>query len=338
MRNAMWTMFTDSPDPCDINLEYHNLRYIIYNYEICPTSNKPHRQGYIELKTPLTIKSIQDNVFKGIRVHIEERRGTQEEAIAYCKKTESQQHGTTPFEWGTRAEQGARTDLKPYDEACMHIMEGIKTPEEIAIDQPALYGRHYRAFNQIHGVYQKMNTYKMRDVTVVVQCGDPGTGKTHNAIQEEETAGNKVYTVRSLKKNEVPWFCGYNGEATILIEDFRGDIPLPFFLNILEGRQLQLPMKGSHTYAAWTKVIINSNMDPATWYPAETSDKRLLNALLRRLTTIKIYEASDELKALYEEKVKTSVTKVKVTPQDISKRIRTSNDTQPDSTTTSQEI
>ncbi len=46
-----------------------------------------HFQGYIELDKALTLNGVKRRF--GKRLHVEPRRGTQAQAIAYCKKAES---------------------------------------------------------------------------------------------------------------------------------------------------------------------------------------------------------------------------------------------------------
>lgn len=60
------------------------IQYIVFGYEIAPTTQTPHLQGYIQFKRPVSIETIKKKVNK--RMHIEQARGTPEENKKYCTK------------------------------------------------------------------------------------------------------------------------------------------------------------------------------------------------------------------------------------------------------------
>lgn len=62
-------------------------RYIIQQREKCPESGKIHIQGYAEFVSPVRFSVLQKHF--GEKCHCEPRKGTQEEAINYCKKEDS---------------------------------------------------------------------------------------------------------------------------------------------------------------------------------------------------------------------------------------------------------
>ena len=74
-------------------------------------------------------------------------------------------------------------------------------------------------------------------------------------------------------------FDAYDGEHTILFDDFYGQIPYETLLRYLDRYKVRLNVKGSYTYANWYKVFFTSNMDIMEWYPGKNID-----ALLRRIT------------------------------------------------------
>ncbi len=64
--------------------------------EICPKTGKEHIQGVFTLKKrarPITEMGFPD-------VHYERQRGTDEQAVNYCNKTETRKPGTQPFKRG----------------------------------------------------------------------------------------------------------------------------------------------------------------------------------------------------------------------------------------------
>jgi len=80
-----------------------------------------------------------------------------------------------------------------------------------------------------------------------------------------DTHGDDVYKL--TEQNGKVWFDDYDGEGVLLIDDFYGWIPYNVMLSITEGYQLRLEVKGTFTYAKWTKIYITSNVAPPFWYP-----------------------------------------------------------------------
>src|ERR1700748_3707952 len=104
-RNCMITSWNDF----DINpiINHSNFRYMIFQKEQCPTSQKIHYQIYLELKDSRDITWIK-KLFNDQTIHIESRNGKQHHAIEYCSKEDTRIEG--PWEYGEKAKQGERTD------------------------------------------------------------------------------------------------------------------------------------------------------------------------------------------------------------------------------------
>lgn len=98
--------------------------YIIYQKEICPSTEKVHWQGYVEFKNQKRMSEVK-KAFDDNTLHLECRHGTQEQAIEYCKKKESNA-GEDPIEFGTPKRQGNRSDLQSIYES---IESGATTKE-----------------------------------------------------------------------------------------------------------------------------------------------------------------------------------------------------------------
>lgn len=83
-------------------IENINCQYMIFGKEV-GEEGTPHLQGYCEL-----FKKTRFNTIKKFipRAHIEQRYGTQEEAILYCMKSDKE-----PFIKGEPKKQGERNDL-----------------------------------------------------------------------------------------------------------------------------------------------------------------------------------------------------------------------------------
>jgi len=101
------------------------MLYLCFQKETCPTSKKEHFQGYVEFKAQKRLGEVK-KVFKDDKIHVEARHGTQEQAIAYCKKKESAVLNSFE-EFGTPKRQGNRSDLDSIYDA----IESGMTQKEI---------------------------------------------------------------------------------------------------------------------------------------------------------------------------------------------------------------
>lgn len=129
--------------------ETGNVKYIIAQLEECPKTKKDHIQGYIELTKRFRFKSLKKML--GETVHIENRKGTQKQAIEYCSKTETQKE--PPIELGKKNKQGKRNDLQ-------EIAQQLKqqTPIEIiAENYPTQYIMYYKGLNQLNNIYKQQD-------------------------------------------------------------------------------------------------------------------------------------------------------------------------------------
>ena len=88
-------------------VEELSCKYIIFGREM-GEKGTPHLQGYIELNNPMRWNTLNKKM--GGRVHLEERRGSQEEAIKYCKKEGDW------WEKGKPGKMGERNDIKRIKE------------------------------------------------------------------------------------------------------------------------------------------------------------------------------------------------------------------------------
>lgn len=255
-----------------------NIRYIIYQEERCPETNKHHLQGYVEFNKPLRLSTYKKYFPQG--THFEERRGTRNQARDYCKKDDSRVSG--PWEFGNWINgQGSRSDLKECADLCLNSLN----PTIVATTFPDTYIRYSRGIKDLIFIHLEEQSKVWRTLNVQVLWGEAGTGKTRYAVE----SSNDYYILTNSNSGGV-WFDGYNGQKTLIIDDFYGWIKFNFLLRILDGYQLRIETKGNHTYALWDTVYITSNNSPDTWYDYSKFTTQQYNALFRRLSNIVHYE------------------------------------------------
>ena len=119
------------------------------------------------------------------------------------------------------------------------------------------------------------------DRSCVVYVGPTGTGKSHRAWSE---AGPTAYS----KCPRTKWWTSYQGEANVVIDEFRGVVDISHILRWLDKYPVHVETKGSSVPLCATTYFITSNLHPDRWYPELDTNTTL--ALMRRLTIIEMNE------------------------------------------------
>lgn len=242
-------------------------KYLLFGYERCPTTGTPHLQGYIEFKSGKRFKTLQKI---GLRcIHWSICNGTQEQNQRYCKK------GGIFFEFGEPAEQGARNDLA---DAAEMLANGCSMLE-VAEEQPGNFFRYHRGFEKYQYLQWQARAQSWRDVKVFYIWGDTGTGKSRWCWEQSP----KLFSVS--EGNTGTWWTGYNGQTEVLLDDFRGTVPLHMVLKWLDGYPVQVPVHGGYCYLNARTVYITSNVPLEDLYRG--CDERSRAALRRRITEIR---------------------------------------------------
>lgn len=280
---------------------HQHFRYLIFQWELCPKTGNNHFQGYCEFKSRMRLSAMKKI---DRRIHWEIRKGTQIQAIDYCKKAASKVKG--PWEYGSPAVgQGKRMDLEAlYKDA----LDPKKTLRDVADAHPASYLKFYKAVEHVRSLKAKSPPKKIRrDLKVYLLEGPHGTGKTHWAYA-------KFPNLYAVPIGKDFWLDGYHGEDVVLLDDFNGQLRLIDLLRLIDIYCVQVPVKGSFVYLHCTKIIITTNYHFSQWYDYSNRAESLL-ALGSRITNhimftgkparrtcpvpvnIEDYESSDEEEA-----------------------------------------
>lgn len=96
---------------------------------------------------------------------------------------------------------------------------------------------------------------------VWVFYGPTGTGKSRAAHEMAPDA----FWLRQASSG-VGWWCGYNGETDVIIDEFYGWLQWSFLLRLLDRYPLVVETKGSSVNFVGRRIIITSNTSPVQWY------------------------------------------------------------------------
>ena len=243
-------------------------KFSVFQLERAPTTGQLHLQGYSELSATARFTFLKDNWEHFRTAHFEQRRGSQKQAIDYCKKDESRIAG--PWEIGECARQGQRSDLI---EVAEKIREGLDMAS-IANDHPSSYIRYSRGFEklaQLIGPKRKVDW----EMEVLVYWGTSGSGKTTKAKNDFPDA-----YIWMPQRGSTIWWDGYNNEETIIIDEFANNFPYHYALRILSEPGVRVETKGG-TICLYAKRVVITGMDsPTKWWPSITENRY---ALYRRI-------------------------------------------------------
>lgn len=269
-----WVFTLNNPD--DIGITFDDVlswkcRYIVFQREV-GESGTPHFQGCIFFDKSARLAALK-KICKF--AHWEPMRGNADQAIDYCTKEETRTAG--PWEDGNRpvSRQGKRTDLETFSEA---VKRGDNV-NELWDNHTTVMVKYVRGANEAINHFAARNFPSKRDIEVHIYWGRTATGKTTRVYEQHPDC----YSV-----DNYPWYCGYNGQDVLLLDDFYGNIPISVMLKMLGGFTFRVQVKGSTVLAKWTKVYITSNTDPDKWY--KNVPEEVLNAFKRRITDITYFE------------------------------------------------
>lgn len=197
----------------------------------------------------------------GRSIHAELSRS--ESASKYVWKEETRVAGTQ-FELGTKPfRRNSATDWES-------VWESAKTGklDSIPANVRVVNYRTLRSIAADHDVPMALER------SCYVFWGKTGTGKSRRAWDE---AGLDAY----CKDPRTKFWCGYQGQSNVVIDEFRGGIDISHLLRWLDRYPVRVEIKGSSRPLVATKIWITSNLEPKWWYP--DVDPETLAALLRRL-------------------------------------------------------
>lgn len=282
-RSRAWCFTVNNPTPSE-RLGFpdglpNSISYFVFQVERGEAEQTEHLQGFVYFANPISmnaIKAITRQTAEGgtvkffERAHLEPAHNVSA-SIAYCKKEESrvalgQELGQAPVG------KGHRTDLDV-------AVKTILTNGSVRSVEPDVMVKYM-------GNLLKIASYApclMRpDLQVFTLIGPTGIGKSFSVHELYPNLYSPFYGNCGF------WFDGYDGEQVILIDEFRGQVPLQRMLQILDIYPLRVECKGTSLPARFRMIFLTSNTQPDDWYPdvpGKVTRQAERDALSRRLGT-----------------------------------------------------
>lgn len=249
-------------------VEDHEAKYGICQLEK-GESGTPHIQGYIYWPSEKSFKFMK-TMFTG--AHIEKAKGTPADNRKYCTKEEGRVAG--PWEFGELPEKGKRSDL---DGLKIDLDKGMDMKEisEIHFNHYLRYQRGITSYKVLHAVERDWL------MEVEVFWGPTGSGKSRRARAENPGAYWKSKNASSSQ-----YWDNYQGQSTIIIDEFYGWLPFDFLLRLLDSTPIQLDIKHGSVACSAKKIVFTSNDHPSDWYSSERFPWGSLNPLKRRINSV----------------------------------------------------
>lgn len=137
-RGKAWCFTLNNPTSAEVELLHATAELAVCSYMILGNevgeSGTPHIQGYVEFTQRKTLGRVKDLL--GRRTHVEPRRGTGQQAAAYCRKDgDYREFGSAPT-----GGQGTRNDINEFV-AFIQGCETRPTMRECIQAYPSLYVR-----------------------------------------------------------------------------------------------------------------------------------------------------------------------------------------------------
>ena len=195
------------------------------------------------------------------RTHLEPTRSNVA-AAKYCEKEGDYR------EWGKRpgVGQGRRSDLDALNELVEAVNSSALTSDVFDLmdgENTKLVFAHYKLLKEYKHYAMRKSSAVNKDTFHVTLClGPPGSGKSRWIADEYPDA----YWVTYGEFNGTTWFDGYVGQQTIVLDDFKGNMPYTRLLRLCDRYRQDLPVKGGMVPALHTRVVISSIKDPTQWY------------------------------------------------------------------------
>lgn len=184
------------------------MQYLCYGKEVCPTSGRPHWQGYVVFVNRARLAEAKTHC--GRSWHLEAARGSLAENVGYCSKDGVfTEHGTRPAEKGKPGGVATRNKW-------MAIRQQAESGDFNAIPSK-VYVQHARGLHFIHdyaATRRPVLDVLPGSVVGVWIHGEPGVGKSHFLRAAVAARGASLYAKAASK-----WWDGYSGEAYVIIDD-----------------------------------------------------------------------------------------------------------------------
>jgi len=272
-KKSNWWVFTNYDMDFDYKkyMEKTTATYVAYGLEHTK-KGQPHHQGWVHFSGA---RGSMKNVGKQLGgCWCNPMYGNIDQNDDYCSKENEL------VKFGIKPKPGRRTDL---DDIKDQILEGHKSVEDVAIDNPNMYHLYGRTLSKIEDIALRRR-YRKWMTTCTWYCGRTGTGKSHNAFEGFDPDTHYGFP------NDNGWWDGYKGQETVIINEFRGGIAYAELLDLIDKWPKTVKRRNREPVPFLAKhIIITSSLTPEQVYNNLAAEDSL-EQLNRRITLVVLDE------------------------------------------------
>ncbi|QNS17422.1 replication-associated protein [Sonfela circovirus 2] len=240
------------------------VKYLIAGEEV-GDKGTPHLQGFVNLVKKARLSTLKKKL---PRAHFEKAKGTDADNKKYCSK-----EGKVLIELGEPCKSGQRSDLQ----SAVDVLLKERSLGAVAAAAPEVYVKYYRGLAQLLTDHPDVTSRRSWKTEVSVFVGPPGTGKSRECLK---LAPDGYWKPRGK------WWCGYNRQEDVIMDDFYGWLPYDDLLRVMDRYPLKVETKGGTRDFLAKRLFITSNRFPHEWYNPEI----VTDALYRRINVLKVFD------------------------------------------------
>ncbi|APA62651.1 putative replication protein [uncultured virus] len=256
-----WFVFTNY----DVNTDYKvgkDIRFIAYGNEVCPTTGRPHHQGFLythvnQCHGKRNLHKLAQILNKESNPHVEPMYGKITDNEYYCSKENEL------IKIGDEPKQGARGDIQ---ESCNEILAGKRTADQVCVENPEFFHQYGRTLDRVQEIAFRKQ-FRKEMTKGIWYTGPSGAGKSHKAFTD-------FHPDTHYSKNLCDeWWDGYTGQETVILNEFRGQIKFAELLDLTDKwpKTVKVRNKAPVPFLAKT-LIITSVKRPEDIYINQTGE------------------------------------------------------------------
>ena len=298
--HALMPVFTNNVSRAHANwgnqfMARFNVSYMVSAVEVCPTTDRLHYQFYFESNTVnLQVATVRRwiNEYYGGEVPSLSMQRAVADANAntlYIQNPEKHMYGI----YGEACVAG-----EPYvpqvgsgnTAGLGELIEGLRQGRihltDAALEYPHVYTRHSRVMQLAEAQYIR-RLARSTMCSVMYLWGATGLGKSHYCFNNFGPAGGyyaNPHLFYIYNSEDGKWWDDYTGQEYVIFNEYRGSLPLSFFLQLLDKWPVNVPRRNQAPYPFLAKyILITSAVPPRELYQNAFSDNDRLEQLTRRI-------------------------------------------------------
>jgi len=279
--------YTEEGSDCILPTELPSCcTYLVFQRESCPDTGRTHVQGFIAFSLAVRFtrakQHLQSIYRTGNSPRIQYIRGSVDDNIRYCTKSESRLVGTQPVELGDRPVSRGKTEKGRSTQRARELILAGKSALQTLADEDcqeawSIALRSSRAWDSL---VAQLSTHRdpMVPPTVILFYGPSRVGKTKLAWE--------MYTGAYFKPSG-KWWPEYTNQSVAIYDDFDGsDMCFGDWKTLFDRYPRFVEKKGGDSKCAVTTHIITTNVWPSHWWTKRVTGRYGRDAIWGRITQV----------------------------------------------------